>query len=89
MKNLKNCRKCDNAFPATDEYFGKQKRNKDGLQSYCRECMYTEMRKSKLKNSTSLVAADGCLSEKDHFNKALQHYAKIFDCPALLKHVVN
>lgn len=36
--SLKKCRKCGDEKPATTEYFHKEKRNADGLYSYCKVC---------------------------------------------------
>lgn len=89
MKKYKNCRKCDNAYELTLEFFSKQPRNKDGYQSYCRHCQRDQVRQSKMKNKTTLASQDGFMSDKDHFNRAIQHYAKIFNCPQLVKHVID
>jgi hypothetical protein len=35
---MKTCAKCKIEFPATTEYFYKNKQNKDGLYSYCKKC---------------------------------------------------
>jgi 5-methylcytosine-specific restriction endonuclease McrA len=35
---LKECNKCNHRKPATTEYFGKHKNNKDGLTYACRAC---------------------------------------------------
>lgn len=85
----KNCRKCDNAFPLTQEFFGFQPRNKDGYQSYCNHCQREENKKSKLRKKDSIWSQDGYATATEHFNAAIQHYAKIFDCPSLLRHVKN
>ena len=34
----KKCSKCGKEYPATTEYFGKDKRRKYGLHSHCKEC---------------------------------------------------
>lgn len=34
----KTCAKCNKDFPATNEFFNKHKRTKDGLGSYCKTC---------------------------------------------------
>lgn len=37
-KSVKTCTKCSNEHPATLEYFGLEKRVKNGLQAQCRKC---------------------------------------------------
>lgn len=46
----KKCSKCSEIFPATLEYFYSNKARKDGLQTYCIECVkkYNHSEKSKL-----------------------------------------
>lgn len=36
---VKRCAKCRKYFPATPEYFQRDKQRKDGLYSYCKECV--------------------------------------------------
>lgn len=38
MTDKKTCSKCNREFPATTEYFGRNKRGKDGLQAWCKAC---------------------------------------------------
>ena len=35
---MKKCSKCHRVLPATNEFFAKYKRSKDGLQGYCKDC---------------------------------------------------
>lgn len=36
---MKTCAKCKTEFPATSEFFGLEKRVKNGLRSWCRQCL--------------------------------------------------
>ena len=50
MAELKKCSRCGQYLPATKEYFYRDRRAKDGLQRWCRECMHsynTEWQKEK------------------------------------------
>lgn len=38
MSDYKCCKDCSQEFPATPEYFPLEKRNSDGLQTWCRQC---------------------------------------------------
>lgn len=38
----KTCSNCGKVYPATSEYFGKDKARKNGLQSWCKECKKNE-----------------------------------------------
>jgi len=42
----KTCPKCGRTFPRTEEYFGVHKREKDGLDTYCRDCKRQMQRES-------------------------------------------
>jgi len=80
----KKCRKCNQEKLL--EQFGFQKRNNDGRQSYCKECNLQVQKESKLKNKKEYWHQDGYMTEKEHFNSALEQYAKVFGMPELLKH---
>ena len=61
----------------------------DGKQTYCRQCSSKNSMMSKMLAGGTSYWDDGYLTEWEHFNAALEHYAEIFDCPALLKHKVG
>lgn len=46
-KSTKTCSKCQKSFPATSEFFHKQKKNKDGLAYICKKCKKGIDKKSK------------------------------------------
>jgi len=85
-ENTKRCTKCETVLPATFEYFSKQGRNSDNLQTYCRACNRKMSSKSQGLKANKIWAIEGYDNSQEHFNEALKHYADIFDCPALLKH---
>lgn len=84
---MKRCPKCKTDKPLTE--YGKNPRNGDGLQGYCRTCNLEMNRKSKLRHEGRYYQRDGFLTEEDHFNYALRQYAKAFDMPQLLKYQTN
>lgn len=85
----KTCRKCNVEYDATPENFAPQKRNSDNLQTYCRKCNYKMSSINKGKKRGSMWAVEGYANPDEHYNAALKHYAEIFNCPKLLKHVIN
>lgn len=84
MKNTKNCPRCNEEKLMNE--FGFQPRNNDGRQTYCKGCAYKANQKSKMKNSNAPHAVEGFTTEKEHFNAALEQYAKVFNMPSLLNH---
>ena len=38
VTRMKTCTKCKTPMPATDEYFHREKRNRNGLRAHCKEC---------------------------------------------------
>lgn len=79
----KFCKKCKEDLPVSRFNKGRQK---DGLQSYCISCNTQLNKESQLRNKKQWWNKDGYLTEKDHFNAALENYAEVFNMPQLLKH---
>ncbi|MFC8685920.1 HNH endonuclease [Brevibacillus porteri] len=52
----KACTKCKAAYPATEEYFYKDKNRKDGLNSWCRDCFKENSRKYAVDNKEEYMA---------------------------------
>lgn len=50
MTSVKTCRKCGNEYPATNEFFVRDKRNSDGLDSYCKGCERERSRQFRREN---------------------------------------
>lgn len=55
---MKTCKRCNQTFPATLEYFYANKTNNDGLMGKCRTCKLEETREYK-KENLDLVHARG------------------------------
>jgi len=88
MKNqtTKTCGCCKKELPATSQYYSAAPRNKDGFQTYCRKCQQAKSQLAQAKKRGMEWALEGYESSNDHFNKALDHYAEIFNCPSLKRH---
>ena len=82
MKERK-CINCKKVKPSSE--YNKSSTALDGLQSWCMVCS----RVGHAKRKGEWWALEGFESATDHFNAALEHYAKIFNCPTLIKHKVN
>ena len=50
-EETKVCNRCSRALPATEKYFYKDKRNRNGLSSWCRECHRETQKERDLKKS--------------------------------------
>jgi 5-methylcytosine-specific restriction endonuclease McrA len=50
----KICKKCKREFPATTDFFGREKKRKDGLKSQCKECIAAQKREYWGKNKEKL-----------------------------------
>ena len=79
----KVCAKCKKELPI--DQFNKGV-NKDGYQSYCKPCNKEINKLSKLKNGNESYHQDGFMTEKEHFNAAIEQYAAVFNLPSLLRH---
>lgn len=70
--NLKCCLRCSKEFPSTNEFFHRDKKQKDGLFYYCKSCVkaYQEERRSRERSiePTAKQCADcGITKTIDHF----------------------
>lgn len=83
----KTCSQCKNTKPISE--YGKNPKNGDRLQSYCKQCNLEQNRLSKMRRGETWYSRDGFRTEEDHFNYSLRHYATIFNTPSLLKHLTN
>ena len=54
MENLKTCKKCGQEFPATEEYFYRNEKAKDGLQYSCKECLRKISKNSYVKKAKNV-----------------------------------
>lgn len=70
----KICTSCKKSFPATPEYFVRQKSNKDGLCNRCKNCTRESQRKSRANknNKSAFIGANLTIEEK----KIIEGYAK-------------
>jgi len=81
----KLCKKCGEVKPLTE--FHKAPRNTGtGYASYCKPCVTKNAAISNLNNKVNWYQEDGYMTEKEHFNAAIENYAKVFNLPSLLRH---
>lgn len=76
--NSKTCTKCNTTYPATTEYFYKQKASKYGLHSNCKVCrkQYKKQYRQDNKESISQYYQQWCQNNKDHKNQHNIQYQK-------------
>lgn len=84
---MKNCYKCKQNKPLTE--FHDSPSAKDGKQSYCKKCCFLTSMESKMRNGGAWYMVDGYPTEWEHFNAALDQYAKVFDMPQLTRYKVS
>ena len=84
----KKCKRCGQVKPVT-EYHKAPRNTGSGLASYCKPCVAENSRESMLRRGVEWYMKDGFISETDHFNAAIENYAKVFNCPQLLKHLIK
>lgn len=84
-EKTKRCPKCKDDFPATEHYFGRNKRSPDGLQPWCKECKNEwnreYIRKQKEKGTQKPIRNDvkqDAITEK-HIKELRDKY-KLGDC---------
>ena len=87
MNTEKKCTRCQQV--QTLDNFHSNPKMKSGLNSWCRKCGSEATRIAKAKKKGEEWALLGYNSEIEHFNEALKHYAEVFNCPNLLKHIKN
>jgi len=83
---MKHCSRCKTEKPITE--FHPNPKMASGLNSWCKECGNEATKLAKAKKKGAEWALQGYKNETEHFNAALEHYAEIFNCPALLKHKI-
>jgi len=83
----KQCTRCKQV--QTLDNFHPNPKMASGLNSWCRKCGSEATRIAKAKKKGEEWALLGYNSEIEHFNEALKHYAEVFNCPNLLKHIKN
>ena len=74
--NIKVCTTCKKEYPATPEYFVRQKKSKDGLCSMCKKCTKNSQKKSNGKMENRGVKIYCCVSQEE--KEKIEEYAK--DC---------
>lgn len=74
---MKRCTMCGNEYPATTEYFGKQKRVKSGLKSRCKKCEKV-LKSNWDKNNKEKIVAYGKQYRKCNKEK-IKKYQKEYD----------
>jgi len=75
---LKRCSKCSNEFPATAEFFSRNKQHKDGLQYHCKTCCAITSRSWRLQHpdrARELVRA-WYREHKEYVSKTSRHWHK-------------
>jgi len=87
MNNMKECKSCWE-WKDTSQ-FHHSPSAKDHLASYCKPCTVKRSMESKIKNGEMWYHRDGYATEWQHFNAALETYARIFDMPRLTRYKVS
>jgi len=76
---FKHCPQCDKSFPATNEYFHRRRRSKDGLNELCKPCTLAKNREAYVKNREFHIARnrkyyqenrDKLLDQKSQYGKS-------------------
>jgi 5-methylcytosine-specific restriction endonuclease McrA len=81
MENFKVCTMCGKEKPSTTEYFGIEKRNKNGLQARCRECQHKltdEYRKAHPKQFKLYKKKSDAKYRKTHHEEKLEYDKKYY-----------
>ena len=81
----KQCRRCKELKLLS--LFYERDNRLDGHDSWCKQCTKEASTDSELKNKKKWYNEDGCRSEREHFNKALQQLAETMNMPSLLKYM--
>jgi len=68
---MKQCKGCLSTYPATLEYFYKNKGNKDGLHSYCRECANNKAKQYYFENKEQRD-----IQKKEYYNENKEEILK-------------
>jgi hypothetical protein len=65
----KQCKTCELSFPATREYFYVNKGTKDGLQSFCKDCMSNEKTRQRRQSEQAQAARAEREQRLDDFDR--------------------
>ena len=78
IQKMKQCIKCNNIFPATEEYFCKRKDSKDGLRGNCIECVHKFRVKYYQDNREKAItySAEWAKNNPEKSKKAKQKYCE-------------
>jgi transcription elongation factor Elf1 len=76
--NTKVCSKCNNEYPATNEFYAKKTKNSDGLQAHCKKCHSVYLKQHYLSNKK--YYSDKAIKRKKQVRNEFNEYKKTLKC---------
>lgn len=70
--SYKNCKKCGETFPLTEQFFQKRKDSKDGYRSECKECRNKYQAKYKKENHEKIIKMNKAYNQENR-DKRIQY----------------